>query len=233
MGGTTDSSSAITGAFTVGGGVGIAKSLYVGGTSTIFGGVGLFRTATNVSDYTMLGTNIVNDATNTRIVISGNTRTSFSGAIHYIATNTTGWHEWFLNNATSAMNLDASGNLTLNGGNCNISTSVTTNCFSVTCSNVNQTVGLSMTNNLGNFWQIGMSGGTPAGVYSASGASGMGFYNGTNGSLPLYITSSNVVVASTQMNINRLMGTNQCLTANDTLYLGNNLEQATFSLINL
>lgn len=79
------------------------------------------------------------------------------------------------------------------GASCYINSSVATNCFSVTSSNVNQTSGLRMTNNLGNYWQIGMSGGTPAGVYAGAGAGGFGIYNGVTNAMPLYITSADYV----------------------------------------
>ena len=46
------------------------------------------RISNGVSDYSLIGTKDVDDATNTRIVISGNTRASpFNGNIDYVATS--------------------------------------------------------------------------------------------------------------------------------------------------
>ena len=73
------------------------------------GSGGRLRIANSISDYTLIGTNDTDGSTNTRIVISGNTRSSYSGNIEYVATST-GNHIFYANGAASSiMILNSSG----------------------------------------------------------------------------------------------------------------------------
>ena len=58
------------------------------------------RIANNATDYTIIGTNDTDGATNTQIIISGNTRATNAGNIQYLATATNGSH-LFYTTATS------------------------------------------------------------------------------------------------------------------------------------
>jgi len=69
---------------------------------------GRLRIANNISDYTLIGTNDTDGNTNTRIVLSGNTRTSYVGNIDYIATTATGNHTFYTNGSTTLMTLTPS-----------------------------------------------------------------------------------------------------------------------------
>lgn len=64
------------------------------------GAGGRLRISNGNTDYTLLGTQDTDGSTNTRIVLSGSTRTGLNGVIQYLATTTTGYHS-FLSNETS------------------------------------------------------------------------------------------------------------------------------------
>ena len=81
----TDADSATSGALQVIGGVGIGKSLYVGG-------YGLFKTAKGSSDYSILGTQNADGGENTRIILSGSTRVANQGNIEYLTAGSVGAH---------------------------------------------------------------------------------------------------------------------------------------------
>jgi len=72
------------------------------------GNSGRLRIANTISDYTLLGTADSDGATNTRIVVSGNTRSGSLGNIEYIATST-GSHIWITGSTTENMRLNSSG----------------------------------------------------------------------------------------------------------------------------
>ena len=61
------------------------------------------RISNGISDYTLIGTKDVDNATNTRIVIGGNTRDNFTnkGTIEYIATSSTGHHLFYSSDNTN------------------------------------------------------------------------------------------------------------------------------------
>jgi len=58
------------------------------------------RISNGVDNYSIIGTKDVDDATNTRIVLSGNTRSGFAGNMDYIATST-GYHAFYTTNSTT------------------------------------------------------------------------------------------------------------------------------------
>jgi hypothetical protein len=72
------------------------------------GNAGRLRIANNISDYTLLGTADQDGATNTRIVISGNTRSGLFGNIEYVATSS-GTHIWITGSSNERMRLNSSG----------------------------------------------------------------------------------------------------------------------------
>ena len=67
------------------------------------------RISNGVSDYSLIGTKDVDDNTNTRIVISGNTRSGYQGNIQYLAT--AGSHIFYTNATNERMRIDNSGNV--------------------------------------------------------------------------------------------------------------------------
>jgi hypothetical protein len=77
------------------------------------GNAGRLRVANNISDYTIIGTADADDATNTKIEISGNTRNDASqgGNISYVATNTNGYHQFITNSTTERMRVTSGGNV--------------------------------------------------------------------------------------------------------------------------
>ena len=76
---------------------------------------GKFRISNGISDYTLIGTKDTDGLTNTRIVISGNTR-SGGGNIDYVATSSTGAHKFYTTDIlTERMRI-------LNNGNVGIGT---------------------------------------------------------------------------------------------------------------
>ena len=62
---------------------------------------GKFRISNGISDYTLIGTKDTDGATNTRIVISGNTRGGYAGSIEYVATSSTGHHLFYSSDNTN------------------------------------------------------------------------------------------------------------------------------------
>ena len=75
------------------------------------GNAGRLRISNGTTDYSLLGTLDSDSATNTRIVVSGNTRPSSNGNIDYCAT-ATGSHNWFTTDSTTQkMILTSAGNL--------------------------------------------------------------------------------------------------------------------------
>ena len=69
------------------------------------GNGGRLRIANNISDYTILGTADSDGGTNTRIVLSGNTRGGYSGNIEYITTSS-GIHSWITGSSSERMRLN-------------------------------------------------------------------------------------------------------------------------------
>ena len=65
------------------------------------------RISNGVSDYSVIGTKDVDDNTNTRIVISGNTRGSYEGQIQYLAT--AGSHIFYTNATNERMRIKSNG----------------------------------------------------------------------------------------------------------------------------
>lgn len=95
--------------FTTQGNVGVG-TLSPGNIFTVGGG-GRLRVSNGTADYTLIGTLDTDGSTNTRIVISGPTRTSYNGSIDYISTQT-GAHQWYTTNSTTLqMSLVSTGNL--------------------------------------------------------------------------------------------------------------------------
>ena len=79
------------------------------------GNAGRLRIANNISDYTIIGTADIDDTTNTKIELSGNTRggtgSSQSGNISYTATNTDGYHKFVTNSTEERLRITSSGNV--------------------------------------------------------------------------------------------------------------------------
>ena len=78
--------------------------------ATIFqvGNGGRLRISNGNTDYSLLGTLDIDGTTNTRIVVSGNTRSGSSGNIEYLTTST-GSHIFYTNNGTERMRINSSG----------------------------------------------------------------------------------------------------------------------------
>jgi hypothetical protein len=75
------------------------------------GGAGRLRISNGAHDYTIIGTNDIDDSTNTRIVISGNTRGGvLSGDITYLATST-GLHRFITESSNERMRIASNGNV--------------------------------------------------------------------------------------------------------------------------
>ncbi len=90
-----------------------ATGVNVPTTLQVMGGTGVFRTASNISDYTIIGTNPTDGTANTRIVISGSTRASPSaGNIEYIATNT-GQHVFTTQGTLVTFSITAAGTVNI------------------------------------------------------------------------------------------------------------------------
>jgi hypothetical protein len=77
------------------------------------GNAGRLKIGSGTTDYSLIGTLDTDGATNTRIVISGNTRTSFSGNIDYVATNTGSHIFYTTNSSTERMRIDTNGNVNI------------------------------------------------------------------------------------------------------------------------
>jgi hypothetical protein len=92
-----------TGNVGIGTNTGITNILQVGSGARL-------RIANNSSGFTMIGTNDTDGTTNTRIVISGNTRTSFNGNIDYITTSS-GLHTFYSGGNTEIMRIASNGNV--------------------------------------------------------------------------------------------------------------------------
>jgi hypothetical protein len=72
------------------------------------------RISNSVSDYSVIGTKDVDDATNTRIVISGNTRGApYAGNIEYISTS--GSHIFYTSGTNERMRITNAGNISCTG----------------------------------------------------------------------------------------------------------------------
>ena len=72
------------------------------------------RISNGISDYTVIGTKDVDDATNTRIVISGNTRGApYAGNIDYVATS--GNHIFYTSGTNERMRITNAGNISCTG----------------------------------------------------------------------------------------------------------------------
>jgi len=67
------------------------------------------RISNGISDYSLIGTKDVDDANNTRIVISGNTRSGRSGDIEYVSTST--GNHIFYTSGSERMRINSSGNI--------------------------------------------------------------------------------------------------------------------------
>ena len=74
------------------------------------GAGGRLRIANDASDYTLIGTNDTDGSTNTRIVLSGNTRASYLGQIEYVTINT-GSHIFKTGEITERMRILSTGNV--------------------------------------------------------------------------------------------------------------------------
>ena len=80
------------------------------------GGAGRLKICNNNTDYTLIGVDdIDNNTTNTRIVLSGSSRTSYSGFIELIAPATTGTIFFYTNGINERMRIDSSGDVSLTG----------------------------------------------------------------------------------------------------------------------
>src|SRR5215217_3129718 len=117
----------------IGGTLSATTGTYTGQIST--GGGNVFKTAASVTDYSMLGTNPTDGPQNTRIVVNGNTRPSYSGMIEYQATNT-GNHV-FYNAGTVSLTVTNTGVITnlitATTGSFSGDVSATTGNFSGSC----------------------------------------------------------------------------------------------------
>jgi hypothetical protein len=72
---------------------------------------GRLRLSNGASDYTLIGTQDVNSATNTGILIYGNTYAAgYAGIIEYLATST-GYHRFFTNGYNERMRITSAGNV--------------------------------------------------------------------------------------------------------------------------
>jgi hypothetical protein len=69
---------------------------------------GFLRISNGNADYSMIGSSNSEGASNTRIVISGNSRTSSNGLIEYISTSN-GSHRWFVNSSNEALRIASNG----------------------------------------------------------------------------------------------------------------------------
>ena len=73
------------------------------------GAGGRLRISNGATDYTLLGTIDTDGATNTSIVISGNTRSTNAGNIQYLATASGGSHIFYTASTTTRMTISSSG----------------------------------------------------------------------------------------------------------------------------
>lgn len=77
------------------------------------GSAGRLRIANNISDYTIIGTADIDDTTNTKIELSGNTRGGpwQGGNISYVATNSDGYHKFVTNSTIERLRITGAGNV--------------------------------------------------------------------------------------------------------------------------
>ena len=76
----------------------------------------VFKLSSSITDFTLLGTKTPSDTTNTRIILSGNTRSINPGSIAYVATGASGAHFWLTTDSgTERMRLNDAGNLSVAG----------------------------------------------------------------------------------------------------------------------
>lgn len=110
--GGTLGTGAITGtSATFSGDVGVVGFLKVGNAST----PGRLKFASSSTDYTLLGVNSSDDATNTRIIISGSARSGNAGVIQYVSMGSGSSHDFYGNGTTIATGFIRSGSMTLSG----------------------------------------------------------------------------------------------------------------------
>jgi len=75
----------------------------------------LLKLAASNTDYSLIGSTSPDGTTNTRIVLSANSRSGNPGEITYITTGASGAHVWWTGGATEKMRLSNAGNLTVVG----------------------------------------------------------------------------------------------------------------------
>ena len=75
----------------------------------------LLKLAASNTDYSLIGSTSPDGTTNTRIVLSANSRSGNPGEITYITTGASGAHVWWTGGATEKMRLSNAGDLTVVG----------------------------------------------------------------------------------------------------------------------
>ena len=100
--GTTDSTSATTGALTVAGGIGVAKTLYVSGTSKLNGVTATTLTANGTA--TLKGAVVLGDATADDLTFTGRVASDFvpkTDGVYNLGTNTLRWEQLYTDEVTA------------------------------------------------------------------------------------------------------------------------------------
>jgi hypothetical protein len=92
----------------VSGNVGVGTTTAVANVLQVGSGARL-RIANGATDYTIIETNDTDGATNTQIIISGNTRTANDGNIQNVATATNGSHLFYTTSTSIRMTINSSG----------------------------------------------------------------------------------------------------------------------------